>query len=84
MPADERGADAAEAVGAHGQARLRPIQLGLRTGTGVVEILSGLEAGEIVVTEGSDRLADGVPVDPVAGDPTRKAEAGAAAAAAKK
>ena len=28
-------------------ARLRPVGLGLRTGTGVVEILSGLEAGEM-------------------------------------
>ena len=35
------------------------------------------------MTEGSDRLADGVPVEAVAGDPTRKAEAGAAAAAKK-
>ena len=48
-----------------GKASLRPIQLGLRTGTGVVEILSGLKPGEIVVTEGSDRLADGVPVEAV-------------------
>jgi multidrug efflux pump subunit AcrA (membrane-fusion protein) len=44
---------------------LRPIQLGLRTGTGVVEILSGLKVGESVVTEGSDRLADGIPVEVV-------------------
>ena len=48
-----------------GKARLRPIQLGLRTGTGLVEILSGLKPGEIVVTEGSDRLSDGVAVEPV-------------------
>jgi multidrug efflux system membrane fusion protein len=47
-------------------ARLRPIGLGLRTGTGVVEILSGVQAGEVVVTEGSDRLADGIPVEEVA------------------
>ncbi len=46
-------------------ARLRPVGLGLRTGTGVVEILSGLEAGEVVVSEGSDRLADGIAVLPV-------------------
>ncbi len=51
-----------------GQARLRPIQVGLRTGTGVVEILSGLKAGETVVTEGSDRLGDGIPVEVVAAD----------------
>jgi len=48
-----------------GRAQLRPIQLGLRTGTGVVEILSGLKVGEAVVTEGSDRLADGIPVEVV-------------------
>jgi multidrug efflux system membrane fusion protein len=44
------------------KAQLRPVAIGLRTGTGVVEILSGVKAGEVVVTEGSDRLADGVPV----------------------
>jgi multidrug efflux system membrane fusion protein len=48
-------------------ARLRPVGLGLRTGTGVVEILSGVAAGEVVVTEGSDRLADGIPVEAVTG-----------------
>lgn len=64
-----------------GKARLRPIQLGLRTGTGIVEILSGLKPGEVVVTEGSDRLADGVPVEPVTGDATRQARPGAGAPA---
>ena len=48
-------------------ARVRPVGLGLRTGTGVVEILSGLQKGEVVVSEGSDRLADGMPVEPVDG-----------------
>jgi RND family efflux transporter MFP subunit len=47
-----------------GKARMKPIQIGLRTGTGVVEILSGLAAGQTVVVEGSDRLADGLPVQP--------------------
>ncbi len=46
-------------------ARVRPVGLGLRTGTGVVEILSGLKAGEVVVSEGSDRLADGMTVEAV-------------------
>lgn len=50
-----------------GKAKLRPIQQGLRTGTGIVEILSGLKPGETVVTEGSDRLADGIPVEIVTG-----------------
>jgi multidrug efflux system membrane fusion protein len=44
------------------RAQLRPVAIGLRTGTGVVEILSGLKAGEVVVTEGSDRLTDGLAV----------------------
>jgi multidrug efflux system membrane fusion protein len=46
----------------NGKARMRPIEIGLRTGTGVVEILSGVKGGETVVVEGSDRLADGVDV----------------------
>jgi membrane fusion protein, multidrug efflux system len=45
-----------------GKAEVRPIKIGLRTGTGVVEILSGLAPGDTVVVEGSDRLANGVPV----------------------
>jgi multidrug efflux system membrane fusion protein len=45
-------------------ARARQVQVGLRTGTGLVEIVSGLKAGETVVVEGSDRLADGIPVAP--------------------
>jgi len=49
-----------------GKARLRPIQIGLRTGTGLVEVLSGVKAGDVVVVEGSDRLADGLPVQPAA------------------
>ena len=48
------------------KAHLRPIQVGLRTGTGLVEIVSGLKPGETVVVEGSDRLADGVPVQAAA------------------
>jgi membrane fusion protein (multidrug efflux system) len=48
-----------------GKARLRPIEIGLRTGTGVVEILSGVKPKETVVIEGSDRLADGMDVQAV-------------------
>jgi multidrug efflux system membrane fusion protein len=51
------------------KAHLRPVAIGLRTGTGVVEILSGVKAGEVVVTEGSDRLADGVAVQVARGAP---------------
>jgi len=51
-----------------GKARLRPIQIGLRTGTGLVEIQSGVKAGDMVVVEGSDRLTDGLPVQTAAAD----------------
>ena len=54
-----------------GKAKVRPVEIGLRTGTGVVEILSGVEPGQTVVIEGSDRLGEGVAV----------AEAGAPAGA---
>ena len=63
-----------------GAARRRPIQLGLRTGTGIVEILSGLKPGETVVTEGSDRLGDGIPVEVVTGAELRGAGGEAAPA----
>jgi multidrug efflux system membrane fusion protein len=62
-----------------GAARVRPIQLGLRTGTGIVEILSGLKPGETVVTEGSDRLDDGIPVEVVMGGEPGAAGGGPAA-----
>jgi multidrug efflux system membrane fusion protein len=62
-----------------GKARMRPIQQGLRTGSGLVEILSGLKPGETVVTEGSDRLADGIPVEIVTRDEPKAASGGAAA-----
>ncbi len=51
-----------------GRASQRSVQIGLRTGDGAVEILAGLRTGEIVVTEGSDRLADGIAVNAVGGD----------------
>lgn len=65
-----------------GKARSRPVQVGLRTGTGLVEIVSGLGGGETVVVEGSDRLADGVPVQPAAAGAPRPASASAAPAGA--
>jgi membrane fusion protein, multidrug efflux system len=49
-----------------GKAVERPIQIGLKTEDGLVEILSGLTGHETVVVEGSDLLADGVPVQDVA------------------
>ena len=56
-----------------GVAHQRPIQVGLRTGDGLVEIVDGLLPGEAVVIEGSDRLDDGTPVreaSPAAAVPT--------------
>ncbi len=52
-----------------GRARQRPVEIGLRTGDGAVEILTGLRTGEIVVTEGSDRLADGIAVKDAGEEP---------------
>lgn len=48
-----------------GRARLRPVELGLRTRDGGIEILAGLERGAVVVTDGGDVLRDGVPVEVV-------------------
>jgi membrane fusion protein, multidrug efflux system len=46
-----------------GIAKERSVKIGMRTGDGSVEILSGLAIGETIVIEGSDRLADGMPVE---------------------
>jgi multidrug efflux system membrane fusion protein len=67
VQASERGFVAYIVEG--GKARERAVQIGLRTGDGAVEIVSGLTAGEIVVTAGSDRLADGVAVEAVGPEP---------------
>lgn len=45
-----------------GKVAVRQVELGPRTGGGNVEILSGLSAGEVIVYEGSDRIAAGVSV----------------------
>jgi membrane fusion protein (multidrug efflux system)/multidrug efflux system membrane fusion protein len=65
-----------------GTARMRPVEVGLRTGSGAVEILSGVKAGETVVSEGSDRLSDGMPVQDAG--PLRGGAAAAPAAAPAK
>lgn len=62
------------------KAHARPVQVGLRTGTGLVEIVSGLKAGETVVVEGSDRLTDGTPVQAAPVRATPAAAGGGAAA----
>jgi multidrug efflux system membrane fusion protein len=52
-----------------GLALERPVKIGLRTGDGAVEIVSGLKVGEVIVTEGSDRLGNGMPVREVEATP---------------
>jgi membrane fusion protein, multidrug efflux system len=54
-----------------GKASRRVVQLGARS-EGVVEILSGVKAGEVVVVGGLERMAEGTPV---AGTPRPKAAA---------
>jgi multidrug efflux system membrane fusion protein len=69
-----------------GVAHQVPVQIGLRTGDGLVEIQDGLKPDETVVIEGSDRLDDGTPVrDAGAGEGgTPGAPAAETAAAAAK
>jgi multidrug efflux system membrane fusion protein len=69
VQASERGFVAYVVEG--GKARMRPVTVGLRTGDGTVEILSGLKPGQVVVIEGSDRLADGMPIEAVGQEPDK-------------
>ncbi len=48
-----------------GRAVQRPLELGLHTKDGGVEVLSGLKAGETLVVDGAQSLQDGVPVQVV-------------------
>lgn len=52
-----------------GKAQVRNVEIGPRTGGGEVEILSGLNPGETIVFEGSDRITNGTAVNPNAGGP---------------
>ena len=60
-----------------GRALEREVKLGSRT-PGAVEIVNGLEAGEEIVTQGVQRLRDGLPVR-MANAPSRSGAPGAAA-----
>ncbi len=44
-----------------GKASRRAVQLGARS-QGVVEVVSGVKAGELVVVGGLERMAEGMPV----------------------
>jgi multidrug efflux pump subunit AcrA (membrane-fusion protein) len=57
-------------VAAGGQARRRPVRLGLRAGD-LVEILEGLSAGELLLTGGAVGLPDGTAIAPQ-GDGVRR------------
>ena len=63
-----------------GKASRRVVQLGARS-QGVVEVLSGVKAGELVVVGGLERMAEGMPVaaNPRAKSPSIAAPGGSAA-----
>jgi membrane fusion protein (multidrug efflux system) len=60
-----------------GKASRRVVQLGARS-QGVVEVLSGVKAGELVVVGGLERMAEGMPVGANARAKSPSATAGAA------
>lgn len=51
----------------NGKARRQVIELGLRDGSGKVEVTKGLEAGETIISSGLQTLADGTPVNVIKG-----------------
>lgn len=59
-----------------GKAEQVKVQLGVRT-VGEVEILKGINAGDLVVTEGAERIRPGSPVAVMEAKPKPAAEAGA-------
>jgi multidrug efflux pump subunit AcrA (membrane-fusion protein) len=60
-----------------GKASRRVVQLGARS-QGVVEVLSGVKAGELVVVGGLERMAEGMPVAAIPRAKSPSATAGAA------
>jgi multidrug efflux system membrane fusion protein len=65
-------------INANNTVSVRPVKLGPTDG-GMVQVTSGLQAGEKVVTDGTDRLRDGAPVQVA---PPKPAGQGAASGAA--
>lgn len=47
-----------------GKAAIRPVQLGLRQ-AGRVEVTSGVQAGDVVITAGVQKIGPGAPVNPI-------------------
>ncbi len=68
----EGGANEVYVVGADGIAHARPVTLGGRTASRV-EVLTGLRAGEVVVTEGAYGVTDGSRVRPAVAADTNAA-----------
>jgi membrane fusion protein (multidrug efflux system) len=66
-----------------GKANRRVVQLGVRS-QGIVEIVSGVQSGELVVVGGLERMAEGMPVAPRPRGQAPNADTAAAAAAAPK
>ena len=64
---------------ADGKASRRVVQLGVRS-QGIVEIVSGVQAGEPVVVGGLERMAEGMPVSPRPRGAKPKVDTAAAAA----
>jgi membrane fusion protein, multidrug efflux system len=67
-------------VNADGTVSVRPVTLGIVDGENV-GVTAGLTPGQVVVTEGGDRLRDGVPVSVPGETPTPSRAANAAAGA---
>jgi multidrug efflux system membrane fusion protein len=60
------------------KARERVLELGMRTSDGLVEVLDGVKAGEVLVVRGAEALRDGAAVRVAEGPkPTLKGEPGA-------
>jgi membrane fusion protein, multidrug efflux system len=62
-----------------GKAAIRPVQVGLRQ-SGKVEIISGVQPGDIVITAGTQKIGPGAPVMPVNLAPPPAAQDGQPAA----
>ncbi len=64
----------------NGVAKERVLELGLRTAEGLVEVRSGLRAGEDLVVRGAEALRDGATVRVIPGDAAGKPAGGAGGA----
>lgn len=56
----------------NGKAKQLPLTLGLHTEDGGIEVLSGLDEGQVIVLEGARMLQDGVPIEVVPAAPKKE------------